>query len=268
MDDVMDRVHVITGGAGGMGLASARRLAATGAVLLADVSQSALEIASTALNAEGIAAETVVCDVSAENDIAATVAAVGNRRLGALVHVAGLRLADSIADIFRVNVSGTRMLLDQFEAILQPGSIGICIGTLAAHTAHSVVPEIDALLQGGISDEALTALAATTEQAYPLSKRAVLKMVEQRAKRWGLKGARLLSLSPGLIATPRGLAIMDNPAIVNLLKASAIERLGYPDEIATVVEFLASESAAYITGTDILVDGGMLAAMRTARKPG
>jgi NAD(P)-dependent dehydrogenase (short-subunit alcohol dehydrogenase family) len=264
----MDVVHVITGGAGGMGLASARRLAATGVVLLADVSQSALEVASATLKADGIDAETIVCDVSDEKDIAATVAAVGNRKLGALVHVAGLRLADSIADIFRVNVCGTRMLLDQFETLLQPGSVGICIGTLAAHTAQMIVPEIDALLQGGISDEALTALAATTEQAYPLSKRAVLKMVEQRAKRWGLMGARLLTLSPGLIATPRGLAIMDNPNIKGMLQAAAIERLGYPDEIATVVEFLASEGASYITGTDILVDGGMLAAMRSARKAG
>jgi NAD(P)-dependent dehydrogenase (short-subunit alcohol dehydrogenase family) len=267
LDSVVDSVHVITGGAGGMGLACARRLAASGAVLLADVSQSALEIARSALKAEGIDAETVVCDVSDPEHIAATVASVGKRRLGALVHVAGLRLADSITDIFRVNVGGTRLLLDQFETLLQPGSVGICIGTLAAHTAQQIVPDIDALLHGGINDEALTALAANTGQAYPLSKRAVLKMVEQRAKRWGLKGARLLSLSPGLIATPRGIAIMDNPAIVNLLKASAIERLGYPDEIATVVEFLASEGAAYITGTDILVDGGMLAAMRTAQKP-
>ena len=93
-------------------------------------------------------------------------------------------------------------------------------------------------------------------------------MVEQRAKRWGLMGARLLTLSPGLIATPRGLAIMENPNIKGMLQAAAIERLGYPDEIATVVEFLASEGASYITGTDILVDGGMLAAMRSARKSG
>jgi NAD(P)-dependent dehydrogenase (short-subunit alcohol dehydrogenase family) len=264
----MDTVHVITGGAGGMGLASAHRLAATGVVLLADSSQTALEMASAVLKAEGIVAETIVCDVSDEGDVAATVAAVGDRKLGALVHVAGLRLADSIEDIFRVNVTGTRLLLDHFEPLLQPGSVGICIATLAAYTAHLVVPNIDALLHDGISDEALTALAATTEQAYPLSKRAVLKMVEQRAKRWGQKGARLLSLSPGLIATPRGIAIMDNPNVQSIIKAAAIQRLGYPDEIATVVEFLASEGAAYITGTDILVDGGMLAAMRTARKSG
>jgi NAD(P)-dependent dehydrogenase (short-subunit alcohol dehydrogenase family) len=263
----MNVVHVVTGGAGGMGLSSARRLASTGAVLLADSSHEALEIASAALKAEGIYAESIVCDVSDESDIAATVAAVGNRTLGALVHVAGLRLADSVEDIFRVNVVGTRLLLDHFEPIIQPGSVGIGIGTLAAHTAHQVVPNIDALLHEGISDAALAALAATTEQAYPLSKRAVLKMVERRAKRWGLKGARLLSLSPGLIATPRGLAIMDNPSIKGMLQASAIERLGYPDEIATVVEFLASERASFITGTDILVDGGMLAAMRTTRKP-
>jgi NAD(P)-dependent dehydrogenase (short-subunit alcohol dehydrogenase family) len=243
-------------------------LAATGAILLADSSQSALETVSAALKTEGIAAETIACDVGDPEHIAATVAAVGNRRLGALVHVAGLRLADSIADIFRVNLGGTRLLLDHFEALLQPGSVGICIGTLAAHTAQMIVPDIDALLQGGISDEALTALATSTEQAYPLSKRAVLKMVEQRAKGWGLKGARLLSLSPGLIATPRGLAIMDNPNIKGMLQAAAVERLGYPDEIATVVEFLASEGASYITGTDILVDGGMLAAMRTAQKSG
>ena len=75
-------------------------------------------------------------------------------------------------------------------------------------------------------------------------------------------------MSPGLIATPRGLAIMDDPNIKDMLKVAAVERLGYPDEIAKVVEFLASEGASYITGTDILVDGGMLAAMRTARKSG
>jgi NAD(P)-dependent dehydrogenase (short-subunit alcohol dehydrogenase family) len=110
----------------------------------------------------------------------------------------------------------------------------------------------------------LSALVASSEQAYVVSKFAVMQLVQQRAKRWGAKGARLVSLSPGVITTNMGNAALRNPQVQGMIGLSSAGRPGRADEIASVIAFLASDAAAYITGTDILVDGGVIAGIRNA----
>jgi|SRR5690625_3072679 len=99
--------------------------------------------------------------------------------------------------------------------------------------------------------------------AYALSKLGVLLMVEDRAWEWGLKGARIISLCPRTIRTPMGIQEAEQQAQMKLmLEHTSLQRGGEPEEIAKVVKFLASDDASYITGTDILVDGGTTANMK------
>jgi NAD(P)-dependent dehydrogenase (short-subunit alcohol dehydrogenase family) len=255
-----NRVHVITGGGGGMGLATARLLAATGALILADQSESALAAAKATLAAEGIAAETCMCDVADAASVSALAALVSPRTLGALVHIAGIDDKGEVQRIIQVNVGGTLLILDAFEPLLSEGSVGICIASMGGH----MVPPAHAAALTDLSVAGLSAIVASSEQAYVVSKYAVMQLVQQRAKRWGTKGARLVSLSPGVITTNMGNAALKNPQVQGMIGLSSVGRPGRADEIASVIAFLVSDSAAYITGTDILVDGGVIAGIRNA----
>lgn len=252
-----DRVHVITGGGGGMGLATARLLGAAGGLILADRSESALATAQATLAAEGIVAETAVCDVADEQSVAALAAKVGTRALGAVVHIAGIDNAEDPALIVKVNLGGTLLMLDRFEPLLTAGSVGICIASMGG---HMLPPE--AVGQNDLTVAGLSATVVSSDHAYTVSKRAVMQLVQQRAKQWGEQGARLISLSPGVITSNMGLAALENPAVRGMVGMSAANRPGRPDEIAKVIAFLASDGASFITGTDILVDGGVIAALR------
>jgi NAD(P)-dependent dehydrogenase (short-subunit alcohol dehydrogenase family) len=255
-----NRVHVITGGGGGMGLATARVLAATGTLILADQSESALEAAKATLSAEGIAAETCICDVTDAASVRALTAMVSPRTLGALAHIAGLDNTSNPEQIIQVNVGGTLLILDQFEPLLSEGSVGICIASMGGH----MVPAAHAAAITDLSVAGLSKLVASSDQAYVVSKYAVMQLVQHRAKSWGMKSARLVSLSPGAITTAMGNAALKNPQVQGLIGLSAAGRPGRADEIASVINFLASDAASYITGTDILVDGGVIAGIRNA----
>jgi NAD(P)-dependent dehydrogenase (short-subunit alcohol dehydrogenase family) len=134
---------------------------------------------------------------------------------------------------------------------------------------HMMPPsaEVEAILDDPTSPGFFGALDAlgldsdNSEFAYAISKTGVIRLVRKRAVAWGRRGARLLSLSPGIIDTGMGRLENDNqPMMVDLLNDSALARMGSPVEIAKVVAFLTSDDASFMTGTDVLVDGGAIAA--------
>lgn len=261
-DPGSERVNVVVGGGGGIGLACARALG--GRLLIVDLHQDRLDAAKAELAEEGIEAETVACDVSSREAVAAAAARAAELGpLGALVHTAGIAppIFTDGPRILEVNLFGTINVLDAFEPLVTTGSAGVCFASISAH--RGFIFEHDELLRDPTAEgfvealEARVPLVGNPVDAYTASKRAVVLMVERRSFDWGRKGGRLLSLSPGFIAdTQMGSVVDESKLIVPYAELAAVGRTGRSVDIARVVKFLCSADAGYLSGTDILVDGG------------
>jgi NAD(P)-dependent dehydrogenase (short-subunit alcohol dehydrogenase family) len=264
---LVTRVAVVTGGAGGLGIAAAKRLGAGHALVLADRADEPLAAAQAALAAEGIDAVTVHCDVSSPADVAHLVEIVGGQgELAVLAHTAGV--SPSMADarrILEVNLVGTANLLDAVEPLLVPGTVAVCAASISGHRTR--LPEFDELLLDPRAGDFFDRIEAQVSLArpgvgYALSKRGVVLQVEQRAQAWGRRGARIVSVSPGLIGdTPMG-RLEKGAGARKLESVSALGRAAGADEIAALIAFLASGEAGFITGTDVRIDGGAVAGYR------
>ena len=159
---------------------------------------------------------------------------------------------------------GTALLLEAFEPLVEPGSAAVCFSSSSAYQV--ALGGIDAELQTLVSDpRAPGFLDAAVERlpdsglAYAWAKRGVIAVAARAAVAWGRRGGRVNSLAPGLIDTPMGRQEAEQQPVMKLmLEKTPLERLGQPAEVAAVVAFLLSDSASFISGIDLLVDGGML----------
>jgi NAD(P)-dependent dehydrogenase (short-subunit alcohol dehydrogenase family) len=265
-------VVVITG-AGGMGEAVARRLAPGRAVVLADTSETQLAECADRLAGAGHEVHPVRTDVSAAADVdalAERAAALGAIRT--VVHTAGVSPVQATThQIVAIDVIGTALVLDAFEPHVETGTVAVCIASMAG-----TMTDLDAATLHTLATTPAAELAALPVLdpssmdpgiAYGLAKRANQARVEAASVVWGRRGGRVVSLSPGVIATPMGRAELAGPfgdVMRTMVETSGTRRLGTADDIAAVVEFLVSPAASFITGTDVLVDGGVVAAMRSA----
>jgi NAD(P)-dependent dehydrogenase (short-subunit alcohol dehydrogenase family) len=255
---------VVIGAGSGMGRAVARLLVGRGnRLLLADRDEAAA--AATAGELVGNV-QAIGCDITDESSVADLVSQAGP--LGALVVTAGL--SPTMADgrrITEVNLVGMSRVVRAFEPSIASGSVGVCFASMAAAMIPAD-PGVDAILDNPDSPTLYDELGALglldhSGIAYAVSKRGVIRLVERRSQVWGAKGARLLSVSPGVIDTPMGrLEDANEPSMAGMVSASAVGREGHPDELAAVVAFLVSDAASFLTGTDVLVDGGAVAAQR------
>ncbi|AWE07114.1 short-chain dehydrogenase [Lysinibacillus sp. 2017] len=269
----MSKVYVITGGTGGMGKATALRLGKKGALLLADMSEERLAATAAELKEAGIqTVEYMTADISnreAVKALAEKAASMGE--LAGLVHTAGL--SPTMADwkkIMEVNAVGTAYILDEFLKIAGPETAAVCMSSMSAHMVPAP-PELREMLKNplaeGFMEKMEVATKGSTAASYPFSKISVIEMVKDLAWAWGEKGARLTSISPGTIDTQMGRAEkQQSQQMAVLLAHTPLRREGDADEIAKVVEFLLSDAASYVTGTDILVDGGTIANMARMRQ--
>jgi NAD(P)-dependent dehydrogenase (short-subunit alcohol dehydrogenase family) len=248
-------VSVLTGGAGGIAQACAKRLAERGPVLLADVDRDALE----ALGGDDV--HTAVCDVTdaaSVAELAAQAAELGP--LGALVHTAGLAPPGPHHPrrVLEVNLGGTARVLDAFVELAGPGTVAVCIASLAGHRAFAA--EFDELLADPLAPDLYDHLdGADVLRTYSISKRGVMLECRRRAAAWGARGARIVSISPGLVVDT---SIGQAAATIHAgayAEQSAMKRAGLAADIAGAVAFLTSGDASYVTGCDLLVDGGVVA---------
>jgi NAD(P)-dependent dehydrogenase (short-subunit alcohol dehydrogenase family) len=263
------KLAVITGGAGGMGNASARRLASAGyALLLCDLRAEPLEAAAAALREQGASVETLAGDIADPAFPSTLLKAMGDRPLGALVHTAGLSPTMGGPErILAVNLDASVALVEALLPRATNGSVAVLFASVAGHM--SLGAEADAAFNAPLGSDGARSLlrfAETSADAYTLSKRGVLRLVERQATAWGRRGARIVSISPGLIDTSMGQAELaaEPAAIGGMVAMTPLGRMGTADEIANAVAFLCSPAASYISGIDLKVDGGTMAAITSA----
>lgn len=251
-------VNMVLGAASGMGTAVASLLAPRGPLLLADRDGDRLSAVASDL---GAGVTTRVCDVTVPADVDALRQAVG--RVGSLVVTAGLSPSMTGGRrIFEVNLRGLERVVRAFETAIGEGSVAVCFASMAGHMLPTS-GEVDAVLDDPLSETFFGDLAEqgfdpeNPQLAYALSKRGVIRLVRRHAPAWGAKGARILSLSPGIIDTGMGRLEAENqPVMAHMVESSPLGRMGRAEEVAAVAAFLASDAASFVTGVDVLVDGG------------
>jgi NAD(P)-dependent dehydrogenase (short-subunit alcohol dehydrogenase family) len=268
----MSKLTVVTGGAGGMGLAVARAVGRDNAVLICDVDQQRLDAAQRELIEAGVDCAATVCDITDSYSVGRLVQHA--QQLGtvtSVIHTAGVSPSMGSADtILRINAVGTVLVSSAFYEIARDGMALVNVASVAGHQLPSiVVPK--RRYKRCLSDtnrlhaELLSACnwfptTLRPQLAYVLSKNFVIWYSKTIAAQFGQKGARVVSVSPGSFDTAMG-KLEEGAGAGALAHLGALKRFGRPSEIAELLAFCASEKPGYLTGTDIVCDGGALAAM-------
>lgn len=271
----MSIVSVATGAGRGMGRACAHRLRATSDVLvLVDRDEAALGEATEAMGGGGARIVPVTLDVTDASAVAALAEQLrGLGDLGGVAHAAGI--SPTMADwrtVLDVDLVGTALLVDALTPLVARGSAMVCFASMAANLmalAAPADPAVDAVLDDPRAPDFLERVRAAVGEgieepgaAYSYAKRGVQRLVRRTAVAWGPAGGRINSMSPGLIDTPMGRQEFEQqPMMTVLLEQTPLRREGTADELAAVVAFLCGPEASFVTGTDVLVDGGCVAAM-------
>jgi NAD(P)-dependent dehydrogenase (short-subunit alcohol dehydrogenase family) len=209
--------------------------------------------------------EAQACDVTASDEIAALASSLD--RVGSLVITAGISAASLLPGnlIFEVNLLGTARILAAFDPLVGPGTTAVCFASAAAYLvpdAPPVAPALDDPLTDGFFDRLVDAGVDLDDglTCYGYSKLGVIRLVRRTAAAWGPRGGRILSLSPGVVETPMSRQEAERNEIMHdVVKATPSGRWGRAEEVASVVDFLTSDAASFMTGSDVAVDGGMIA---------
>jgi NAD(P)-dependent dehydrogenase (short-subunit alcohol dehydrogenase family) len=263
-------------GAGSIGRAIARRTGAGKHLLLADFDETTLQNAKTALEDAGHTVSTQRVDVSNRASVHALAqAAAGLGDVVQVVSTAGVSPVQAPAEaVLAVDLYGTALVLEAFGQVIAPGGAGVHISSMAGHMPPPLDPQTAHALAFTPTEEllALPALGKdavpNSGAAYAVSKQANHLRVQAAAVTWGDRGARVNCISPGIILTPLARDEMSGPGAEGyrkMIEVSATGRVGTADEVATAAAFLLGPDAGFITGTDLLIDGGVIAALRAGR---
>jgi NAD(P)-dependent dehydrogenase (short-subunit alcohol dehydrogenase family) len=259
-----------------MGVAITRRIGAGRSVLLADFNEPALDAVAQTLRDEGHHVTTQKVDVSSRESVHALAeAAAGLGPVLQVVHTAGLSPTQAPTPaILAVDLLGVALVLEEFGAVVARGGAGVVISSMSGH----LIPALDRAVEAGIAaasaDNILSQPWAAAENfpsagyAYSFAKRANQVQVRAASTVWGARGARINTISPGVISTKMGQEELASPSGAGMramVDGSGTGRLGTADDIAAAATFLLSDAASFITGTDLLVDGGAVAAVSTGK---
>lgn len=262
---------VVVIGAGSIGQAIARRVSAGKRVLLADLNKDNAEAAAKTLADAGFEVTTAVVDVASRASVHALVqTATALGCVAGLIHAAGVSPSQaSAATILKVDLYGTALVLEEFGNVIAEGGAGLVIASQSGHRLPGLSIEQNAALATTPVEDLLALPMLQPDQvkdslhAYQLSKRGNSLRVMAEAVRWGQRGARINTISPGIIFTPLARDELNGPrgeGYRRMIELSAAKRGGTPDEVGTVGALLMGAEGGFITGSDFLMDGGVTAA--------
>lgn len=265
----MSNVIVVVG-PGLIGQAIARRVSAGKRVLLADLRAENAQAAADVMSNAGFDVSTTVVDVASRasiQDLVETAKKLGD--VTGLIHAAGVSPSQAPpATILKVDLYGTAVVLEEFGHVIAKGGAGVVIASQSGHRLGALSPEQSAALATTRADELLSLPFLQPEQvkdslhAYQLAKRGNSLRVMAEAVRWGKRGARVNTISPGIIITPLAKDELSGPRAEGyrrMIDLCPVGRAGTPDEVGSVGALLMGAEGAFITGSDFLMDGGVTA---------
>jgi NAD(P)-dependent dehydrogenase (short-subunit alcohol dehydrogenase family) len=262
---------VVVIGPGQIGQAIARRVGFGKQVLLADKQQENAKAAAEVLGNAGYETTVATVDVSSRQDVNALAqSATKLGRVMGLVHAAGVSPSQaSVATILKVDLYGTALVLEEFGNVIECGGSGVVIASQSRHRLPPLSVEQNKALATAPVEELLSLpflqpdRVADSLHAYQISKRGNSLRVMAEALRWGKRGARINTISPGIIMTPLAKDELTGPrgeGYRRMIAVSSAGRPGTPDEVASLAALLMGPDGGFITGSDFLMDGGVTAA--------
>ena len=261
---------IVVIGPGSIGQAIARRVGAGKHVLLADLRAENAKAAADVMSNAGFEVSTTTVDISSRESIHELVlAATKLGEVTGVIHAAGVSPSQaSPATILKVDLYGTAVLLEELGNVIARGGSGVVIASQSGHRLGALTAEQDKALATTAPEEllALPFLQATQVKdslhAYQLAKRGNSLRVMAEAVRWGKRGARVNTISPGIIITPLAHDELTGPrgeGYRRMVEHCPVGRAGTPDEVGNVGALLMGPDGAFITGSDFLMDGGVTA---------
>ena len=266
----MQDVILLTG-AGQIGLAIARRMGHGKKIVVSDKNINNAQTVTKIMTEAGFDAVAVEADISSRKSILNMIAAAQKYgEIAMLINAAGVSPSQaSVETILKVDLYGTAVLLEEVGKVIKAGGTGVTISSQSGHRMAALGAETDEQLAVTPAEELLQlevlkpANIKDTLHAYQMAKRCNVKRVMAEAIKWGVHGARINSISPGIIVTPLALDEFNGPRgefYKNMFAKCPAGRPGTADEVANVAELLLSQQGAFITGADFLIDGGATAA--------
>lgn len=257
-------------GAGQIGIAIVRRVGYGMKIMIGDKKQENADKAAVILNNAGFDASGMQMDLSSRASIQNIITeAQKHGRITMMVNAAGVSPSQaSIEEILKVDLYGTAVLLEEAGKVIAPGGAGVTISSQSGHRMKQLTAKEDAQLACTPPEELLKLPLLQPQNirdslhAYQLSKRCNEKRVMAESVKWGEKGARINSISPGIIVTPLAVDEFNGPRgdfYKNMFAKCPAGRPGTADEVANVAELLMSHKGDFITGSDFLIDGGATA---------
>jgi NAD(P)-dependent dehydrogenase (short-subunit alcohol dehydrogenase family) len=265
----MNNVTIVIG-AGLIGQAIARRVSVGKHVLLADMRQDNANAAAETLGNAGYEVSVAMVDASSREDVHALVeTATGLGEVTGLIHAAGVSPSQaSPSTILKVDLYGTALVLEEFGNVIAPGGAGVVIASQSGHRLPPLTVEQNAALATTPVEELLGLPFLQPDQitdslhAYQIAKRGNSLRVMAEAVRWGKRGARVNTISPGIVITPLAKDELTGPrgeGYRRMIESSPVGRAGTPDEVGAVGALLMGPDGGFITGSDFLMDGGVTA---------
>ena len=266
----MKKEVMILTGAGQIGMAIARRMGHGMKILIGDKKPENAQTIAKIMKDAGFDTEAMEMDLSSRESIKRLIAkAQEYGDIAMLVNAAGVSPSQApVEAILKVDLYGTAVLLEEVGKVIKEGGVGVTISSQSGHRMPALTPEEDELLACTPTEELLDLAVLQPENirdtlhAYQLAKRCNEKRVMAESVKWGEKGARINSISPGIIVTPLAIDEFNGPRgdfYKNMFARCPAGRPGTADEVANVAELLMSEKGAFITGADFLIDGGATA---------